>query len=178
LVELFTDDAHVGLARIVGREIDPETTVEKFEDREWVADFVGDLGGEEAQGREAFVFAEGIFALENAGVEAGILQGDSAERGEGSEETFLVVIKAVDAIGEDGEHAEYFAFVTERRGEGGNERGVEGQVVEVAKVGRLDVGEGDGAAGVDGRSEGARIERERARGWRGNGGAGGQGREA
>ena len=126
LVEFFTDDAHVGVAGIFWGEIDPEAAVEEFKDRERVADFVGDLGGKEAEGGEAFVFAEGIFALENAGVEAGILQGDGAERGEGGEEAFLVVIKAVDAIREDGEDAENFAFVAERRSEGGNERGVEG----------------------------------------------------
>jgi hypothetical protein len=114
------------VAGIFWGEIDPEAAVEEFKDRERVADFVGDLGGEEAEGGEPFVFAEGIFALENAGVEAGILQSDGAERGEGGEEAFLVVIKAVDAIREDGEDAENFAFVAERRSEGGNERGVEG----------------------------------------------------
>jgi len=72
---------------------------------------VGNLGGEQAEGGEALVFAEGVFALENTRVEAGVLQGDGTEGGEGGEESFLVVVETVQPLGKDGEDAEDFALV-------------------------------------------------------------------
>lgn len=81
---------------------------------------MGDFGREQAQGSEALVFAEGIFALKNAGVEAGVLQGDGTERSKGGEKTFFVVVEAVQSFGEDGEHAEHFAFVKQRSRQDGD----------------------------------------------------------
>ena len=68
---------------------------------------MGDFGGEEAEGGEAFVFPEHIFAFENTGVEPRVLQGDGTEAGEGGAEAFLVVVETVCAGGKHGQHAQH-----------------------------------------------------------------------
>ncbi len=110
---------------------------------------MGDLGGEEAEGGELLVFAEGFFALENAGVEAGVLEGDGAEGGEGGEKAFLVVVEAVYVIGEYGEDADDLVFVENGRGEQGAQRRVAREIDDVDELGRLDVEVFDLAARVD-----------------------------
>ncbi len=139
LVEFFTDHTDIGAAGIVFGKFQVEVAKKKFDDREGIADFVGDLGGEEAEGGELLVFAQRLFTFENAGVEAGVLQGDGTEAGERGKEAFLVVVEAVDVVGEDGEDTDDFVFVENGRGEDGTEGIVVWQVDDVAKLGRLDV---------------------------------------
>lgn len=111
LVDFFVDDAEVGAARVVFGEVETQTAVEQFDDGERIADLVSDLGSEEAERGELFVFAEGFLALENAGVEPGVLEGDGAEAGERGTRAFFVVVEAMDAVHVDGDDAEDFSFV-------------------------------------------------------------------
>ena len=73
--------------------------MEELEDGEGITDLVRNLGGEEAEGGEAFVFPEHIFAFENTGVEPRVLQGDGTEAGEGGAEAFLIVFEEIRSIG-------------------------------------------------------------------------------
>ena len=117
LVEFFADHAHVGAARIALRKIDAEATVEQFQNGERVANFMRDLGGEQAEGGEAFVFAEHVLALEHARVEAGVFERDGAEARERGAEAFFVVVETAKAVGENREHAEDFVVEDQRRRE-------------------------------------------------------------
>ena len=105
--------------------------MEELEDGEGITDLVRDLGGEEAEGGEAFVFSEHIFAFEDTGVEPRVLQGDGAEAGEGGAEALLIVVEAMRSIGEHREDGEHFALEQQGAHEHGAQRGIAGNVREV-----------------------------------------------
>jgi hypothetical protein len=160
LVEFFADDASVGAAQVAFGEFETEGSEEEFDDGEGVSDFVCDFGGEEAEGGELFAFAEGLLALEDAGVEACVLECDEAEGGEGGGEAFFVVAETVGAVGEEGEGSEDFLFSDEGDDEGGVEAVVVGDIGEFAEFGGADVGELDDFPGVDGGGDDAVVQVE------------------
>src|SRR5690606_9956991 len=137
----------------------------------------GDLGGEQAERGELFVFAQGLFALENARVETGVLQGDGREAGDGGEQAFLVVVVAVRVVGEGGEHAADLVLKEHGHGQHGAQVGIAGQIDDVDEFGRLDVEELDGAAGGKHRGDQAGLQGKIDAGG-GAGGGGGEGFEA
>ena len=168
LVEFLADDAQVGAARIIGREVQAEAAVEQLEHGQGIADLVGDLGGEQAEGRELLALAEGLLAAEDAGVQPGVLQGDGAKAGEGGGEALGVVVEPVHPAAVDGEGAEGLLLVDERGEEDGVQAGVGRQVGQTMKLGRLDVGElglpvrverGSGEAGGEREFAGGRCDR-------------------
>lgn len=160
LVDFFADDADVGFARIFCGKIESEVAVKKFDDGERIADLVRDFGGEQAECGELFVFAEQLFALENAGVEAGILQRDCSEAGEGGNEPTFVVVEAVDVVGEDDEYAEDVILVHHRCSEHGAQRGVTGKVDQILELRALGVGEFELFARVDDGGDEAGVDRQ------------------
>lgn len=178
LVDFFVDDAEIGATRVVFGEVETEAAVKEFDDGERIADLVGDLGGEEAEGGELLVFAELFFALENAGIEAGVLQGDGAQTGERGAGAFLVVVETVDAVRVNGENAENFSLVKERSEEDGMERGIARKIGEGVEAGSLDIEKIDGAFGADGGGEEAGLDGEVVHGNVGRAGGGAIDRDA
>ena len=179
LVKFLADDADIGAAGVVLGEIEAEVAVKEFDDGERIADFVGDLGREQAEGGELLVLAEGVLALKNAGVEPRILEGDGGERRERGEEAFLVVVVAVGVVGEDAEDADGLVFPEHGNGEEGPERGMAGEIDDVDVFGRLDVEKLQMAAGREAGADQAGFQRKVALGQAGPGFAGkGHGAEA
>ena len=153
LLDLLGDDLQVAAARVVPGEVHAEGAVQELDDEEGIADLVGDLGGEQAEGGEGLVLAQHLLGLEHAGVEPGVLQGDGREAAEGGEQALLVVAEAVEFAVEDGQHARGLALKDQRHRQRGAEGAVARQVGGLAVAGAVDVLEFRGAAGADGGCE-------------------------
>ena len=110
LVELLPDHAHVRAPGVALGKVEAHSAVEKLEHRERVADLVGDLGGEEPEGRQALVLAERLLAHEDAGVEPRILQRHGAKAREGAAEALLVIVEDRLPVREDDQHAHHLAL--------------------------------------------------------------------
>ena len=66
-------------------EIGATGSVKKLDDEQRIPDFVGDFGGQHAEGGEGFIFSQRFLGLKNAGIKPGVLQGDrgkTRERGQ------------------------------------------------------------------------------------------------
>ena len=83
LFDFFRDDLQVAPPRVIGREIDAQGAVQELDDSERIPDLVGDLGGQQTESNEGFVFAPHLLGLEDPGVEPGILERHRREAGEG-----------------------------------------------------------------------------------------------
>jgi hypothetical protein len=112
------------------------------------------------RGGELLVLAQRLLALEDAGVEPRVLEGDGGQRGQRGAEPFFVVVEPMHLTGEDRQRAQHLAFEHQRRGQHRAQAFVERQVVDVEVFGRLDIGELDLLAGVQGGGDGARLQRQ------------------
>ena len=159
LVELLADHPHVGLPRIALLEVQAEPPVQQLEHGQRVADLVGNLRGEEPQGRQALAFSQGFLALEDTRVKPDVLEGYRAEPRQGEAKPLLVIVEAVDLAREDGEDPQNLALIDDRGGEQGLQALLVGEIRHLAKPRGLDVEVGDRPAGMDGRGHQAGIQR-------------------
>src|SRR5690606_8163189 len=83
LIDLFPDNLLVLVSWIAFRVLKVQGAEEKFDDGERITDLVGDLRREKPQGSEALALAEPFLAVENTGVEAGVLRGHGRKTREG-----------------------------------------------------------------------------------------------
>src|SRR5688572_30496579 len=72
-----------------------ERVKEHFDDRERIADFVRDFGGEQTQRGKLFVLAELFLDIDDSFVEAGLFNRDPGKLGERGENANFLVRKAV-----------------------------------------------------------------------------------
>ncbi len=84
---IFSPIMRASLARgSPGGNFRSQRMVEHLHHRERIADFVGDLGGEQAEGRELLVLAQLLLDVHHALIEAGLLDGDGGQLGQGGED--------------------------------------------------------------------------------------------
>ena len=104
-----------------GAKFQPEGMVEHFHDGEGIADFVGDLGGEQAEGGKFFVLTQLLLDIHDALVEAGLFHGDGRQFRQGAQDVDFLVGKTAGLAGIDVERADGLAAKNQRRAQERNQ---------------------------------------------------------
>jgi hypothetical protein len=95
--------------------------VEHLHDGQRIADFVGDLGREQAEGGEFFVLTQLLLDIHDALVEAGLFHGDGRQFRQGAQNVDFLVGKTARLAGIDIERADGLPAKNQRRAQQRNQ---------------------------------------------------------
>ncbi len=95
VLNLLVNDSGVLGSRIAGRKLQVQRMVQHLHHRERVADFMRDLGGEQAKSGKLFVLAQLLLDVHHPLVEPGLLDGNGRQLGQRAENADLFIGKTV-----------------------------------------------------------------------------------